>query len=113
MPSPMAPIPETGPARFAVKVDQELSESTIRARSREVNLLLRIGTISGQQMQLDATLNMLCERARQITTYDHALTYFWNETDETFQLRGCFGINDELRSRLAAGNIANRWASRE
>ena len=109
----MAIVPEADSARFAVHTGQELSESTIRDRWSEVNLLLRIGTISGQQMQLDATLAMLCEHARQITSYDRALTYFWNETDENFQLRGCHSVTEELRVQLASGNAANRWAARE
>lgn len=110
---PVAPRPDLDTSKFVVEVCSELPESTIASRWRHVNLLLRLSSISGQQMQLDATLALLCDNAREIASFDRSLVYFWNEKEESFQLRGCIGLADDLRSRFTASNIANHWATRD
>src|SRR5207248_9038290 len=87
-------------------------EKTIRERWQDVNRLLRLSMMSGQQMQLDATLNHLCEEARQLVSFDRALGYFWNEKEERFNLRSCLGLSDELRARQGSGNLFNLWAAK-
>src|SRR5215469_1233130 len=65
------------PERFVTEVSSELSEQTIRSRSRHINVLLRLSMMSGLQMQLDATLDMLCEMAAEIVAHEKCVMSFW------------------------------------
>src|SRR6266404_5780557 len=100
------------PENFVVEVGTELSAGTMQRRPADVNLILQFSMIAGSHMQLDATLNVLCERAREITKFDRGLIYFWNETAERFELRLTAGEAEELREKLPEGDILNRWMMR-
>ncbi len=100
------------PEKFVVEVFSEIGEDTIRQRWREVNVLLRLSMLSGLQMQMDATLNMLCDFAAEIVNYDRAIVYFWEEAQEQVQAqvrRGMEGVTAEAYGR---GNILNFWATK-
>jgi diguanylate cyclase (GGDEF)-like protein len=97
---------------FVVEVSTELSAGTMQRRPTEVNLILQFSMIAGSHMQLDATLNVLCERAKEITRFDRALMYFWSEANETFELRMVSGDDTGLREKLPQGDILNRWMMR-
>lgn len=49
------------PEIFVVEVFSELTEQSVHQRWREINVLLCLSMLSGLQMQLDGTLNMLCD----------------------------------------------------
>lgn len=110
MAHPLIPAADFNSEAFVVSVCAELSPAVIRDRGPDVNRLLRLSMMSGQQMQLDATLAMLCEFAREMTRFDLALAYFWNEQTEIFDLRTSIGVDEKLRSTQASGNIFNLWA---
>ncbi len=96
-----------------VEVCTELSAGTMQRRPEHVNLVLQFSMISGSSMQLDATLNVLCDRARQITGFEHGLIYFWSEAEERFELRlACGNASDAAREKLPEGDILNRWMMR-
>ena len=75
------------PERFVVQVFSELSQDTIQKRWAHLNVILRLSMLTGLQMQLDATLNMMCDMAAEITSFDKALVCFWDEGQEQVQLR--------------------------
>src|SRR5262249_29202227 len=75
------------PERFVAEVFSELPAETIQQRWENVNVILRMSMLTGLQMQLDATLNLLCDMAAEITQFDRALMYFWDEAQELMQLR--------------------------
>jgi diguanylate cyclase (GGDEF)-like protein len=102
--------PESLSEAFVVPVCAELSEQTVRTRWRDVNRLLRLSTLSGQQMQLDATLATLCEQAREMISFERALAYYWNEKEEKFNLRSSVGVDDALRAAQSPGNLFNLWS---
>src|SRR4051812_9775324 len=110
MAHPPIPTTDANSETFVVPACGELSQATIRERWQDVNRLLHLSMMSGQQMQLDATLAKLCELAREMISFDLALGYFWNEQAETFDLRTCMGIDEKLRSRQSSGNMFNLWA---
>ena len=110
MAHPTIPNADSNSEAFVVPVCSELSEATVRDRWQDVNRLLRLSMMSGQQMQLDATLTTLCQLAREMTNFDAALGYFWNEKTEAFDLRTSDGIDDKLRVTQSSGNIFNLWA---
>ncbi len=59
-----------------VEVFSELRPETIQKRWEHVNVILRMSMLTGLQMQLDATLNLLCDMAADISPFDKAIGYF-------------------------------------
>jgi len=99
------------PEKFVVEVFSELDDQTIRRRWAHVNVLLRLSILSGLQMQLDATLNLLCDFASEVTSFERALVYFWDDTEERMRLRLSRGLED-ASDHLARSNILNFWAAK-
>ena len=102
------------PERFVTEVSSELSEQTIRSRSRHINVLLRLSMMSGLQMQLDATLDMLCEMAAEIVAHEKCVMSFWDQASDQMQLRCTRGFPKEQAAsqKLASGSILNLWLAR-
>lgn len=95
-----------------MEVFSELGQEVMQRRWREVQVVLRLSILSGLEMQLDATLNMLCDFASEIASFDGALVYFWDEAANQVQLkmtRGMEGVGPEVVDR---GNILNFWAGK-
>jgi diguanylate cyclase (GGDEF)-like protein len=105
--------PEPGasaPERFVVEVFSELRAETIQKRWDDVNVILRMSMLTGLQMQLDATLNMLCDMAAEVAKFERALIYFWDEGQELMQLRLARNVEKNAGQELVSGNIFNFWA---
>ena len=100
------------PEQFVVEVFSELPQDTVERRWREMNVLLRLSMLSGLQMQLEASLNMLCDFAGEIAPYDKALVYFWEEEDQRVEPRATRGMDDLPREIYSRGNILNFWAAK-
>jgi diguanylate cyclase (GGDEF)-like protein len=98
------------PERFVVEVFSELKEETIRERWEDVNVILRMSMLTGLQMQLDATLNLLCDMVADITAFDKAMVYFWDEGREVMELRTVRNVEKKAVEDVACGNILNFWA---
>src|ERR1700722_17733394 len=75
------------PERFVVEVFSELRPETIQKRWEDVNVILRMSMLTGLQMQLEATLNLLCDMTADIASFDKAMIYFWDEGRELMELR--------------------------
>ncbi|HST77066.1 MAG TPA: sensor domain-containing diguanylate cyclase [Verrucomicrobiae bacterium] len=103
-----APFP---PERFVAEVFSELDEQTIRNRWQHLNVVLRLSMLSGLQMQLEATLNLLCDMAGEIAMFERALVYFWDEGAEHMELRLVrgFGKTTSPVNEISTGNIVNLW----
>jgi diguanylate cyclase (GGDEF)-like protein len=100
------------PERFVVEVFSELSEQTVQRRWPAVNVIVRLSMLSGLQMPLDASLNMLCDFAAEIAPYDSTLTYFWDESQDQAQLRVARSLDDVPMERLARGNVFTFWSAK-
>src|SRR5215467_1133190 len=98
------------PERFVVEVFSELRAETIQQRWEDVNVILRMSMLTGLQMQLDATLNLLCDMAAEIATFDRALVYFWDESQELMQLRFARNLEKGSTQEILSGNVLNFWA---
>jgi len=98
------------PERFVVEVFSELREETIQKRWEDVNVILRMSMLTGLQMQLDATLNLLCDMVADITKFDKAMVYFWEEGQEIMELRTARNVEKQAVQEVANGNILNFWA---
>ncbi len=100
--------------KFLLELSAELPQKTLHDRWRDVNAVLRIGMMSGLQMQLDATLTLLCDTCAEITPYRLALAYFWDAKGESSTLRllcDKTGAADQasLRASLHAANLLDLW----
>jgi diguanylate cyclase (GGDEF)-like protein len=114
MPHESAQVAAFPPEKFVAEVFSELDENTIRRRWQHVNVILRLSMLTGLQMQLEATLNLLCDMTAEIAGFDTALVYFWDEGKEQMQLRleRGFDSHNGAPEELAEGNIFNLWAVR-
>ncbi len=100
------------PEMFVVEVFSELNQQTVQQRWREINAILRLSMLSGLPMQFSATLNLLCDFAGEMVSFERALIYFWDEGEEQVHLRGLRGFDAQPRDFLERGNILNFWAAK-
>ncbi|MDP9267123.1 MAG: sensor domain-containing diguanylate cyclase [Acidobacteriota bacterium] len=100
------------PEQFVVEVFSELPQPTVEGRWRELNVLLRLSMLTGLQMQLEATLDILCDFAGEIAAFDRALVYFWEEEDQKGEPRATRGMDAAPSEVYARGNILNLWAAK-
>ncbi len=100
------------PEGFVVEVFTEIDEATLRERGRDVNVLLRLSILSGLQMQLDATLSMLCDFASEMVSFDLGMVYFWDEEEQKMHLRVTRSVGDMDPETYERGNILNIWAAK-
>lgn len=117
-PRKMFPMPSSEPAdlgssppeRFVVEVFSELRPETIQKRWEDVNVILRMSMLTGLQMQLEATLNLLSDMTADISPFDKAMVYFWEEGRELMELRIARNVEKQIGQEVATGNILNFWA---
>ena len=111
MPSPEpADLGSSPPERFVVEVFSELRPETIQKRWEDVNVILRMSMLTGLQMQLEATLNLLCDMTADMSAFDKAMVYFWDEGRELMELRIARNVEKQTGKEVATGNILNFWA---
>jgi diguanylate cyclase (GGDEF)-like protein len=114
----MFPMPSTEsadfgsspPERFVVEVFSELRPETIQKRWEDVNVILRMSMLTGLQMQLEATLNLLCDMTADMSAFDKAMIYFWDEGRELMELRISRNVEKQIGQEVSSGNILNFWA---
>jgi hypothetical protein len=63
------------PDLFSLDVFSELPEETIQRRWQAVNVLLRMSMLAGLEMRMEATLNLICDLAAEITPYARGAMY--------------------------------------
>jgi diguanylate cyclase (GGDEF)-like protein len=111
MPSPEpADLTSSPPERFVVEVFSELRPETIQKRWEHVNVILRMSMLTGLQMQLEATLNLLCDMTADMSPFDKAMVYFWDEGREMMELRIARNVEKQTGAEIATGNILNFWS---
>lgn len=108
----LEPYDSCPPERFVVEVFSELTREVVQEHWQEVNVILRLSMLSGLQMQLEATLSLLCDFAQDIISYDRALVYFWDESLDQIQLTVSRGLEELDPESFSRGNILNFWATK-
>lgn len=106
--------PSSDPEGFLLDLCAELTQQTVHDRWEDVNTVLRVGMMSGLQMQLDATLNLLCDLCVQISPFDLALAYFWDAKSERSLLRTvCHQSGSiataRIKENLPESNVLDLW----
>jgi GGDEF domain-containing protein len=107
----MQPEPEFDIAQFAVDCQSELAPEVFAKRWRSVQAILRLASVTGSQMQLGPALNLLCDIAAVVTTFDSASVYFWNEPQEKMELRLRRGLIDATPQVPWGGNLLHFWVT--
>src|ERR1700716_402094 len=111
MPSPESvDLGSSPPERFVVEMFSWLRPETIQKRWEDVNVILRMSMLTGLQMQLEATLNLLCDMTTDISPFDKAMVYFWEEGRELMELGIARNVEKKTGEEVATGNILNFWA---
>ena len=111
MPSPEPVDPGSSPPeRFVVEVFSELRPEIIQKRWEDVNVVLRMSMLTGLQMQLEATLNLLCDMTADIAAFDKVMVYFWDEERELMELRIARNVDKNPGDGISSGNILHFWA---
>lgn len=102
------------PESFVTEVFAELAPLTVQKRWREINVILRLSMLTGQQMQLDATLNLLCDMAGEIVPSEKMIVCFWEEQQEQMRLRVARGFRElkPCAQEFSKCNILNQWAAK-
>jgi diguanylate cyclase (GGDEF)-like protein len=102
------------PERFVVEVFSELPAEVVQERWQQVNVILRLSILTGLQMELEATLNLLCDLAAEMVFYERALLYFWDDSNEQAQLCATRNLGDLPlpHEELSRGNVLNFWATK-
>jgi diguanylate cyclase (GGDEF)-like protein len=108
-------LPQTAsfpPERFVTDVSSELSAEIIQKRWQHVNVILRLSMLTGLPMPAEAALNLLCDLAAEVTVYDKAIAFFWDEGQEQAPFRILRGFDKSPVSgqEAAGGNLLNQWA---
>lgn len=98
--------------KFTVEVFSELSQQTIEQRWNAVNVILRLSMLTGSQMQLDATLRLLCEYSKEIVSYDAALLYFWDDRTDSYTLRLSFNFDAASQPAISTSNVYAFWTAK-
>jgi diguanylate cyclase (GGDEF)-like protein len=105
--------PESEPLdRFAVEVFSELTPAIMIRRSREVNVLLRMAMLSALEMELDSTLNLLCDMAAELVTFSSAAVFFWAENGEDMHLRAMRNLPETGGETIARASVLNYGAAK-
>ena len=110
------------PEEFVVEVFSEIGREVVQRRWCAVNVVLRLSMLSALDMQLDATLQMLCDFAGEVAQYHAAAAFFWedNNTDQP-PLRVSRGLeaitgngaaNSGAHPLANGANVFNFWAAR-
>jgi len=107
----MQPDREFDIAQFAVEAKNELTPEILGTRWRSVQAILKVATITGSQMQLSPALNLICDLAAVIASFDSAYVYFWNEPQEKMELRLHRGQNDHTTQVPWGGNLLHFWVT--
>lgn len=108
----MPPSASSSPESYVAEVTSELSAETIRTRSQHVNVILRLSMLTGLPMQLEATLNLLCDMAAEIVAFEKAIVCVWDENQDQMQARVLRGFPENAMAAAEAGksNLFNLWA---
>src|SRR5262245_14071780 len=94
---------------FLLETCTELPAEVVRQRPEHVNVLFRVAMMSGMQMNLNATLQVLLEQVRAIVAFEKALVYFWNRNEERTLLRTADGIPNGDRDHFVTQNAIDSW----
>ncbi len=100
------------PDLFALDVFSELPEETIQRRWQAVNVLLRMSMLAGLEMRMEATLNLICDLAAEITSYERGAVFLWDEDQQVMHERVTRNMEDQDPLVYSRANVLNFWAAK-
>lgn len=100
------------PEWYCVDVFSELPQETIDRRWREINVLLRASMLSSLNMQMDATLNLICDLCAEIIAFDRGAVFFWNEEEQVMHVRVTRKMQDSDPAVYTRAQVLNFLAAK-
>src|SRR5881275_2237476 len=100
------------PELFALDVFSELPEDTVARRWQAVNVLLRMSMLSGLEMRMEATQNLICDLASEITPYDRGAVFLWDEDQQVMHERVTRNMDESDPLVYTRANVLNFWAAK-
>jgi diguanylate cyclase (GGDEF)-like protein len=98
--------------QFAVEVFSELPEETIARRAREVRVLLRMSMLAGLEMELVSTLNLVCDLAAEIVSFQRAAVYFWDEDGAGMRMCASRNMPEAAGETPSQAGVLNYWSAK-
>lgn len=100
------------PERFVVASLSELKAETIQGRWRHLNVMLRMAMLTGLQMQVESTLNLICDMVAEIVDFDRAALWYAEEGEKNARPRVMRGIEEsgQILTIRPGGNTFHAWA---
>lgn len=98
--------------QFAVEVFSELPEETIARRAREVRVLLRMSMLAGLEMELVSTLNLICDLAAEIVSFQRAAVYFWDEDGAGMRMCASRNLPAATGEMPSQAGVLNYWSAK-
>jgi diguanylate cyclase (GGDEF)-like protein len=100
------------PDWYSVDVFSELPEETVCRRWRDLNVLLRASMLSALSMQMDATLNLICDFCAEIVSFDRGAVFFWDEEQQVMHVRVSRRMPDSDPAVYSRAQVLNFLAAK-
>jgi diguanylate cyclase (GGDEF)-like protein len=98
--------------KFVIETQAELKPELLHDRCKHLNVILRLAMLTGLQMQIDSTLNLLCDMAAEIVSFDRATIWFSSESGEEARQRIVRGQEVPQDGEAAPDmNVFQVWAA--
>ena len=95
--------------KFVVKVSPELDPQSVEAVIHKLNVLLRASMIYSLKLEFNSALKIIIDLARELTSFDNAIFYLYDEEEKSFYPGLIDGFTDTLPPQFRRGNIFVDW----
>jgi len=95
--------------RFVVGVSPELDPRSVEAVIHKLNVLLRASMIYSLKLEFNSALKVVIDLARELTSFDKAIFYLYDEEEKSHYPGLIDGFSDSLPTNFQRGNIFVDW----
>lgn len=95
--------------RFVVGVSPELDPRSVETVIHKLNVLLRASMIYSLKLEFNSALKVVIDLARELSNFDKAIFYLYDEEDKSYYPGLIDGFTDSLPPQFQQGNIFVDW----
>lgn len=95
--------------RFVVGVSPELDPRSVETVIHKLNVLLRASMIYSLKLEFNSALKVVIDLARELTSFDKAIFYLYDEEEKTYYPGLIDGFTENLPHQFQRGNIFIDW----
>ena len=96
-------------AKFVVGVSPELDPQSVESVIQKLNVLLRASMIYSLKLEFNSALKVVIDLAHELTNFNKAIFYLYDEEDKTYYPGLIDGFTDSLPRQFQRGNIFVEW----